>query len=941
MAQEFFPDDPLWKEPPSKPVVGASFRALNELWDFASNQFGTPGELQPPKGVIPAQGINTLGEVLDGPWFINRHGRSRMTAEELQRGPGTSHPPAMDQPWQVLTVKPFGIRPGIFISDSRKQLYVLRFDPPGQPELATGVTMVAANLMYALGYWVPENYIVYFHPDQLRIAPEGEVFTSAGTPRKLEQDDLILFFNRVASPGKQGYRAVATKLPEGKGLGPFEFFGTRSDDPNDIVFHEHRRELRALSVFAAWLNNHMLSPLLTYDFLVQENGVPSIRHYHADFYTTLGGAHNRSKEPRMGYEPLYDFHSAVKNFFGMGIYTPAWQRASSPKVRGIGYFEAKAFDPVSWVPNYPTAPLRNRLPDDLYWGAKQVMAFTDEDIRILVKAGQYSQPAAEEWLSRCLQERRDKIGRAFLPRVLPLDNFRIEEGTLKFDDLEVRYGFKSSRALTASWRAFDNHSKATTPILDSASWQVPPHLSMAPRGSYFVVRIEGEEKGMALRVYLRKEAEELKLVGIQRDWPGKILAESAQPRKRGKSRYVELNPRQKALFDDYTHQYNQKTGLHVGPEDYFESLGISERTTFDAVTHAALNSKLTATDGTSLGVVFDLIKSLERIAGQYNGRQGDEQFRLYFLLQPNAREIVEKSVELRREKDNTVYHVGYPFSFRQKGKPPTMQISMSEDSNRADFDVDYLSSKMPKAMWNGHLTSANSDVRARDNYQLHNRRWSGLVAWWSEIFGNLKEETPGEEDLLAPGVFAGGTPIPADRPMGTAIPEIQDAVVEFLADWLVRKNIVEAQAFVSDRALECVRQNAGQEGKTLSVEEARHELHSILKDAAQRLGTHQTLGPFIQAVVSWRKGFQTVNHPYSNDFTLLEVPDVFADAFLCENLSREAVTKSLQDPNAQYGHYFGILFKVRTGDDQGAVVELLWAKENGAWRIIAFQPIRP
>jgi hypothetical protein len=220
-------------------------------------------------------------------------------------------------------------------------------------------------------------------------------------------------------------------------------------------------------------------------------------------------------------------------------------------------------------------------------------------------------------------------------------------------------------------------------------------------------------------------------------------------------------------------------------------------------------------------------------------------------------------------------------------------------------------------------------------------RWSGLVAWWSAIFAKLKGETPAEEDLLAADVFPEGTPVPADRPAGTVIPEVQDAAVEFLADWLVRKNIGEAQAFVSDRALECVRYNASQEGKTVSIDEARHELHSVLKEAAERLGAHQTLSPFIQAVLPWRKGLQIINHPYSNEFTLLGVPDAFADAFLCGSMSREAAIKSLEDSNAQYGHYFGILFKVRTRDNQGAVLGVLWAKENEAWRIIAYQTIRP
>ena len=503
------------------------------------------------------------------------------------------------------------------------------------------------------------------------------------------------------------------------------------------------------------------------------------------------------------------------------------------------------------------------------------------------------------------------------------------------------YGFRSSRALTAGWSEFDNHSKAMTPILNSVGWQVPPRVGTAPVSSYFAVRIEGEEKGKAVTVYLRKETGELKVVGAEWDWPEKILAESLQPRAKGKSRYVDLDPRQQALFDEFTKQYQQKTGLQAQAEDYFESLSISERTTFDAVTHAALRSKLTAADGTSLGVVFDLIKSLDRIAGQYYGRQGDEQFRLYFLLQPNAREVLEKSAEFRREKDNAVYHVGYPVSFRQQGKGPSMQISISEDGTRADFDVDYQSSKMPEAMWNGHLASANSDVRAGDNSQRHNLRWSGLVAWWSDVFGKLKGAPTGEEDLLAKGTFPEGNPVPANQPPGTALPEVRDAAVEFLADWLVRRNIEEAQAFVSDRALDCVRLNSGKEGRVVSNAEARRELYSILKGAADRLGGHLTLSPSIHAVMPWRKGLLVLDHPFAQDFTLLSVPDAFANAFACGTISQQANDKALEDPNAQYGNYYGILLQARSVDNQGVVLGLLWGKENGAWRIVSYQMIRP
>jgi hypothetical protein len=244
---------------------------------------GKPGEHHPGHGVIPSQAINTMGEVLDGPWFVNRHWKKRMTADELTSGPGNDDPPSVVRPWQVLTVKRYDVRPGMFIADADNQLYLLHFDPPGRLELATGASMVASRAYYALGYWVPENYIVYFHRSQVSASPEGEDINAVGIAKKLLEDDIDLFLTKVAVDPQRGYRAVATKVPRGEPVGPYSFYGVRTDDPNDIYAHEHRRDQRGLFVYSAWLANNWIRPLATFDFLVEENGLSFIRHYIVDF----------------------------------------------------------------------------------------------------------------------------------------------------------------------------------------------------------------------------------------------------------------------------------------------------------------------------------------------------------------------------------------------------------------------------------------------------------------------------------------------------------------------------------------------------------------------------------------------------------------------------------------------------------------------------------
>ena len=148
-GQKFYPDDPLEAEPPPMATPDPGVRGLSDVLEFFSNTFGSPGERHPEIGVIPAGAVNTLGEVMDSSWYTNRHGKRRLSSQELVRGTGDGQPPLQDEPWRILAVKQFGNRPGILILDSQRQMYLLRFDPPGYLEMSTGAVMVSSRIFSA------------------------------------------------------------------------------------------------------------------------------------------------------------------------------------------------------------------------------------------------------------------------------------------------------------------------------------------------------------------------------------------------------------------------------------------------------------------------------------------------------------------------------------------------------------------------------------------------------------------------------------------------------------------------------------------------------------------------------------------------------------------------------------------------------------------------
>jgi len=334
----------------------------------------------------------------------------------------------------------------------------------------------------------------------------------------MTQRDLNEILLKSAESRDGGYRAMASLQLPGKDIGRFRFYGVRHDDPNDTVPHEHRRELRGYYVFCAWLNHDDSRAINTLATLVEQNGLKYIRHHLQDFGSTLGSGTERPKSPRAGGDYLFEWDPTLKHVFSLGLSVPYWAHAKYPKYPSVGTFESKVFRPDQWYPEYPNPAFLNRLPDDDFWAAKQVMAFTDEQIRAIVKTGHYSDPEAERYVADCLIARRDKIGKVFFAKVLPLDLFEVRDGQLAFVDLSKKHGMGDSGAPQVAWSHFDNETDKKT-VLDGERSFALPKGALDGGTKYYAAEISrnGDAK-RTITAYVRCRDGQAEVVGVDRFW---------------------------------------------------------------------------------------------------------------------------------------------------------------------------------------------------------------------------------------------------------------------------------------------------------------------------------------------------------------------------------------------------------------------------------------
>jgi hypothetical protein len=451
----FFPDDPIqvdddraFDASAAKEIEGSN------AYDFTEHTFFKPGERRD----IRAVNVNTVGEVPDSSWFINRIGRGAMSLDEIVRGPNEIEVTNIDG-WPIVQEKSSGLTIGYRVVDPGGHLHQVKLDPPEHPEMASGAEVIGAAIYHALGYNVVQGYIVEIDPEKIVVAPTATTVDMGGRRRAMTREDVDRLLAKGARLPNGKYRATLSRFADGRPLGYFKYYGTRPDDPNDIHAHEHRRELRGNRVFAAWLNHDDSRGINSLDMLQGSEGRRFVRHYMFDFGSIMGSGSTVAQVPRAGNEYILEWAPALKTLATFGLYVRPWITVDYWQgAKAVGRFEGDFFDPLAWRPEYPNPAFDNMRGDDAFWAARLVARFSDETIRAIVAKARYSESGAAEHIARTLGQRRDKVLRAWLTAVNPVADPRLTaDGALTFENAATAVRVAPPGAsYVLSWARFDN-----------------------------------------------------------------------------------------------------------------------------------------------------------------------------------------------------------------------------------------------------------------------------------------------------------------------------------------------------------------------------------------------------------------------------------------------------------------------------------------------------
>ena len=495
-------------------------------------------------------------EVPNSTWFTNRIGLYPTAPEKLAalrsaQGPGQGVGPDRSDPWTVISAKTEGLSTGFNIRDAKGERYLIKFDPPGLTGSTAGV--ITGRILHAAGYNVPDDNVVFFRREDVRVG-DGVLLTEEdGTERSMSEADLDDLLARVDRPADGTWRAISSRfLPSRPGrasacrLGPSN--GSAAGRTIQTIGSATKT---GVSCEVCEVCESSRPGFAT---TTPSSSIPSIPTSRKMSGASFGIISSISQARWVWVQPgchrsvasstMSIFVAMLGRAVSLGLHQDPWRRIQRPEgLDEVGYLESEEFDPRSFKPLQSNGAFANMTDRDAYWAAKILSAFRDVITgrilhaagssacrrRAIVARGRYRNPGAAAWVARVLAERRDEIARVWFDRLPPLDFFTTAGSIVGFHDLGVERGIYPGRsaryrariaAVTADRRTSEwgGWAELTDTRLDLANASSSDLLRRAPEDPFGFVAVElqvhrGDRWSAAVTAYLSRGTNRVVAVG--------------------------------------------------------------------------------------------------------------------------------------------------------------------------------------------------------------------------------------------------------------------------------------------------------------------------------------------------------------------------------------------------------------------------------------------
>ena len=507
--------EPMLADPDSTPFLPRpkEYKAP-EIWDTVDNILFRPlVDVLAVRQTPRAKNVNSLDEVPDSAWLHSRIDEVSGNIAAFVRGACSETPPDPKGPWTVVSGKPDGANPGFQVKDATGQRYFFKPDGGRGQERQSIADLIGTRVHHAAGFNTACTRVIYIHPSAFTISPKAKAENFVGDKVPFTPEMLKKALDYGMTNAEGSVRGGLSQFLPGTPLGPWVDFGVRPDDPNDVIPHENRRELRGTYIFGAWLSHYDAREQNSMDMWEGAEGKPGfVKHYQLDFGDCLGSLSDWDRvSRRRGHAYEVDWPVAFVELVTFGLLPRLWRDPHlSPAGLTLGYFTADQFEPDNYRTAYPFGPYARVTEADAAWGARILARITPEMVHALIASANLSNKVMERELEIALLGRREKLLRRYLTRLSPLARPRIDgEGRLCVIDARIEGGLNVRGTVTAKL-----DGKATT----TARGVSPAETCTAPLAGadYTLVELTADDTN-PLRVHLFRKDGAYRIAGLDRE----------------------------------------------------------------------------------------------------------------------------------------------------------------------------------------------------------------------------------------------------------------------------------------------------------------------------------------------------------------------------------------------------------------------------------------